>query len=646
MILDENKDIKNIPLDQNLDLNINKDQSININPNLNPDQAKPIEQEQEKDPFKILNIPNYILPYKKEKRKHLFEARALYLTLSYFSENQINNLKRFINYRNQFEYYYIGLRENTDEFIVNLKDETIDPFLFNTQLNSMSLITYYPYKLMLNKLANILMKNGKKNIAFKILFEFFELLKKNLIISNPIPSFMHLLFRNIVPILRGKTIGFRNKKIIGVRLSISKRISITIKTFLKGLQNHKMPASYALLTEYLNLFKGKSYLQAYNKKMLEEIEEHKLFKALKSKHINFRDTTIFNKIMLPENESNLITETSAFNLDNILNIDWENFDKIIYDLKIINLYESLSLQRVILKKLKEYVILKYSLHSKTNTKVLSINHNLISKYNLMRKHKRCEYDFLLPDYLLKNKFQKNIKFIFVKGQPVAEKILTPQEMLNNQNRRAKLLFDKLTWVRLRKIAYESQEVTLQYFYNSPKTYIVADDNNKFNALKRNPDYPKIYINTKKIMDYVYHNFNNFHYFPCFISELERRLDKTIFNNLSEEDLLCLFMGYNPKLINLSLDKKYFRDIPKIMRSFKRANVWSLDAKTKKTMKQFNDELDLLSYNKKIQPVNPESNAYNKPITEPLYVNNIKEKRKEYLRRQEKKELEKKKIKNT
>lgn len=491
MILDENKDIKNIPLDQNLDLNINKDQSIDINPNLNLDQAKPIEQEQEKDPFKILNIPNYILPYGKEKRKHLFEARALYLTLSYFSENQINNLKRFINYRNQFEYYYMGLRENTDEFIVNLKDETIDPFLFNTQLNSISLITYYPYKLMINKLANILMKNGKKNIAFKILFEFFELLKKNLIISNPIPSFMHLLFRNIVPILRGKTIGFRNKKIIGVRLSISKRISITIKTFLKGLQNHKMPASYALLTEYLNLFKGKSYLQAYNKKMLEEIEEHKLFKALKSKHINFRDTTIFNKIMLPENESNLVTETSAFNLDTILNIDWENFDKIIYDLKIINLYESLSLQRVILKKLKEYVILKYSLHSKTNTKVLSINHNLISKYNLMRKHKRCEYDFLLPDYLIKNKFQKNIKFIFVKGQPVAEKLLTPKEILNNQNRRAKLLFDKLTWVRLRKIAYESQEVTLQYFYNSAKTYIVADDNNKFNALKRNPDYPKI-----------------------------------------------------------------------------------------------------------------------------------------------------------
>lgn len=640
MILDENKDKKNIPVD----LNINKDQSLNINPNINPDQANPIEQEPEKDPFKILNIPNYILPYGKEKRKQLFEARALYLTLSYFSENQINNLKRFINYRNQFEYYYMGLRENTDEFIVNLKDETRDPFLFNTQLNSMSLITYYPYKLMLNKLANILMKNGKKNIAFKILFEFFELLKKNLIISNPIPSFMHLLFRNIVPILRGKTIGFRNKKIIGVRLSISKRISITIKTFIKGLQNHKMPASFALLTEYLNLFKGKSYLQAYNKKMLEEIEEHKLFKALKSKHINFRDTTIFNKIMLPENESNLVTETSAFNLDTILNIDWENFDKIIYDLKIINLYESLSLQRVILKKLKEYVILKYSLHSKTNTKVLSINHNLIAKYNLIRKHKRCEYDFLLPDYLIKNKFQKNIKFIFVKGQPVAEKLLTPQEILNNQNRRAKLLFDKLTWVRLRKIDYESQEVTLQYFYNSAKTYIVADYNNKFNAFKRNPDYPKIYINTKKIMEYVYQNFNNFHYFPCFISELERRLDKTIFNNLSEEDLLCLFMGYNPKLINLSLDKKYFIDIPKIMRSFKRANVWSLDAKTKKTMKQFNDELDLLSYNKRIQPVNPESNAYNKPITESLYVNNIKDKRKEYLRYQEKKELEKKKKK--
>jgi len=48
MILDENKDIKNIPLDQNLDLNINKDQSININPNLNPDQAKPLEQEQKR----------------------------------------------------------------------------------------------------------------------------------------------------------------------------------------------------------------------------------------------------------------------------------------------------------------------------------------------------------------------------------------------------------------------------------------------------------------------------------------------------------------------------------------------------------------------------------------------------------------------
>ena len=119
-------------------------------------------------------------------------------------------------------------------------------------------------------------------------------------------------------------------------------------------------------------------------------------------------------------------------LSNLLKIDWDNFNEIVFGLKIINLYEICEFQSKILNMLKEYVITKYILNN--NSKVIRcINQSLIEKYDLKNKHKVVEFSFLDPqcEYLKKISFEKNSKFIFSKGIPIKEKPLTKMEIVKN-----------------------------------------------------------------------------------------------------------------------------------------------------------------------------------------------------------------------
>lgn len=565
------------------------------------------------NPFIKLNIPNNLLPFPDHIRNKLFEVRDLYLALSDLTEEQLFKLKTYLLFRGNVENYYRDQRYNKKHFIVYKKrKKNFNKFLFNSQLSTKVLFSYRPYYLMFNKLANLLMKQGKKTIAIKILFKFFELLKQKNLVSNPLASLMYFLFQNIVPVVKGKVIGFKKKKTLGIRLSISKRISITLKTFIKGLLTHKMPAHYALIVEYFNLLRGKSFLHAFNTKMIKDIEDLKLFKAIRNKSLNFKDPVIFKKYILPESRGFSQGPNPAFSLDNILNIDWKNLDKIIYDLRLINLYEVVDFQKQVLSQLKRYVILKYFLIGRPNT---GISKELKGKYNLYKKHKVFTYKFFGKNYIKKNKKAQNFKFFFGKGKE-RHKIksfrpLTFTEKLENITKRAKIIFSCLIEDQYRKMTSDKKYLKVSFFGHS-KSYIVADKANKFAYISNNPDYSKLQIDHQDINKYVLKNLNNYQFFLGFVYELFKRIDLTLFNNLTEEDFLLFFMGNNPKLINLNLQPHYFADIPKIQEKFRFSKIWSLTDNIKNQSTLLNETLSKLNINTlNLSPSG--SNAFNNPI---------------------------------
>lgn len=564
------------------------------------------------DPFIQYNIPDSLLPYSDEVRKQLFKVRNLYLALSNLTDEQLFKLKIFLIIRGDVEGYYKSQRYDKNHFIV-YKKKKFDNFLFNSQLSTKVLFSYRPYYLMFHKLANLLMKEGKKTIAIKILFKFFELLKKKNLVSNPISSLMFFLFQNIVPVIKGRVIGFKKKKTLGVRLSVAKRISITLKTFIKGLVNHKMPAHYALIVEYFNLIRGKSFLHAHNTKMIKDIEDLKLFKAIRNKKLNFKNPDVFKKHILPESRGLNQGKDPAFFLESILNIDWKNLDKIIYDLRLVNLYEVVYFQKYVLMQLKRYTILKYCLIGKRN---LGISETLKLKYNIQSTHKLFTYQFFHKKYVLRHKKYQQYKYKFNKGKVLSVRPLSINETLENLAKKARIIFSQLIESQFRKMTSDKKYLKVNFFGNS-KSYIVADKANKFAYISNNPDYSTVQINHQNINTYVLKNMNNYEFFLSFVYELFKRINITIFNNLTEEDFLLFFRGENPKLINLNLDKFAFKDIYKIKNHFEECKLWSLNDNIKKQSTLLNETLSKLNIN--ILDVLPSStNAFNNPIKTNIY----------------------------
>jgi ribosomal protein S7 len=529
-------------------------------------------------PLKRFKIPKHILNFPTNKRYYLYNVRFLYLTLSEFSENYLQKLKQYVERVKYNKAKINKVRNNRKLHIVDFpKKLNVSNFRFNREFNSLELYSYLPYNLIINKLANIMMKHGKKEIALRILLDAFEILKRELHISDPIDSLAMLLFSNMVPMIKTKTIGFKNKKLIGIPISTEKRISITFKTFVKGITQHKMPVVYGFITEFFNLIIGKSYLHTYNVKILKEIQEHKLFKYL---GINIPKTTVDEEEILlqtkikPEIEGFDTSENAEMTLSNLLKIDWDNFNEIVFGLKIINLYEICEFQSKILNMLKEYVITKYILNN--NSKVIRcINQSLIEKYDLKNKHKVVEFSFLDPqfEYLKKISFEKNSKFIFSKGIPIKEKPLTKMEIVKNlKNRALKLVIENIEDHR-REVIDEDKFVDFNFFGFNSK-FSCTGHNTKLDFFKNHPDYPGIYITLKVVNAYRKANLNNFNYFPCFVYELFSRLNENVKANLSEEDFLMLFIDKNENLINLELDKEQFIDIPEIYDFFDYWNFWT------------------------------------------------------------------------
>lgn len=509
--------------------------------------------------FKSLNIPDNILPFSRKKRHYIFKIRKLYLTLGELSLEQIANVHKYLKERNIFESIIIKLEKQT-----NIKyTELNNPVLF----------------LMYNKLANNLMYNGKKSIVFFHLNKAISYIKERFNIKKPLSLLLELLYYNLVPIIKTRVLF--NNKILGSYITIYQRVCLTIKNFVKGIKMHKKPLYISIVQEFLDLFRGVSYLNKYNEKIVKDIEEHKLYKFLELEEDEL--------ILFPEqvdNDSDLDNDSEIYDIDNIKNIDWLNFDNILKDLNYIILLEKINFQKKILKNFKYYIILKYFIDlSKRNE--LDIEPDLIRKYDLYEKHAVFTYPYFDDNYLLNLKKDKDYIDLTTKKKIIkykeTENILVYNEdiKVSNLNKREKKEILKLK-LKYSLGLYKNQ---LQRLNNRNYDYylILETKTSKIKKYKKgkfdfvfweyifNPAYLHLQIDKEDIDLYVKKNINNFKYFPLFMAELRSRNNTA--SNLTNEDILLLFMDENPNLINLDLKQEEFQDIENIYYLFENCDIW-------------------------------------------------------------------------
>nr|BDB10234.1 hypothetical protein [Actinophrys sol] len=525
------------------------------------------------------NIPDELLPFKNKIRKHIFSIRNLYLTVASLSEYQIIKIKNFIQEK---IYLKKNLKYNcSSDFPIKLKKKKKlklkqTSIELNSQLNYYYLYNYGPYNVLLHKMANLLMKHGHKSKAFKILLKFFEILKLKLHISNPFETLIYLLFYNLVPIIHVRSSNKQSKKPIGIPIDIIKRLGITLKVFIKGVSNYKMPIEYALVSEYLSLLNKTSYLQEYNKKILKEIQVNKLYKCL-----NLQDSEDNSPKMslTPEMDSLLEENNPECTLENLVTIDWENFGIIVQHCKVINAYESYLFQQVLLLNFKRYLILRYSANFISFSLESTLPDELIIKYKLNDIHKVFTYDYLDKEYLVKRrktlKINENkFKILYDENDPtkIIGKILLNKDQIEDRNYGVlNVEIDKIVAAYTRRAIFEPKFRDIRY--NGRKfTYEVSDYKNKFMYYKNNPEYSHLTITDDEIMNYVVNNMFNFEYFPIFVKELARIFSLDL-NIISEEDLLLLFLGTNNNFINLKINKNLLNDIPGMLELLDYDNIW-------------------------------------------------------------------------
>lgn len=542
--------------------------------------------------LKYEDIPKELLPFNIEKRKHLFSIRNLYLAISSLSEYQILKIKEFIKEKlflaEKLKFNY------SNDFPIEFKDDNKISDIsikYNSQLNYYYLYNYGPYNVLLNKLANLLMKNGHKSKALKILLKFFEILKLKLHINNPFETLIYLLFYNLVPIIQVRNPNKRSKKLIGVPLDIIKRLGLTFKVFIKGVSNYKMPIEYALVSEYLSLLNNTSYLQEHNKKTLKEIQVNKLYKCL-----NLKDSEDNSKVSLtPEMDSLLAESNPEFTLKNLIEIDWDAFDIIVQHCKVINAYESYLFQQVLVLIFKRYIILKYSLISNLNSLESILPKELIYKYDLNEIHKTFAYEYLDNEYLIKRRKKLKInedkyKILYDPNDPtkiIGKSLLTKDEIEDRNYGFLNVEIDKIVAAYTRRAVFENEILNIK-FNGIEFSYKVSDSKNKFIFYQTSPKYSHLKISNKDIVSYVVNNMFNFEFFPIFCQELSRRFG---LSGISEEDLLLLFLGTNNNFIDLKININLVKDIPGISELLHYENIWkneSFDTEASDSDNAFDD----------------------------------------------------------
>lgn len=336
-----------------------------------------------------------------KKNKIINSIRPVYFTLSELSENKRKEFQmilkqKFLSFKNLYKNLQI-----TTERIVNFPTKNfIFNNIFNKRLNIYYLYRNIPNKLFLKKFSNILMIHGKRSVAMRLLLKFFEILKLKFKMSDPISFLKFFIFKNLVPVIKSKIVGFKKKKVIGISLSIYKRIGMTLKLFIKGAQLYNHPIILGLLIEFLKLMKKNSYLQITNQKTISDIKTFKLYKFLQIQPNNLLpEQKLLTSFFFKKKRLMFIKSFKNFSLLKLMKVDWLNFDKIIEKLNIQNNINKFTRQNLILKAIKNSIVEKYI------------------KVNQQFYYFKKELKFYLHEYVLKFLTENDFKNFFEDQNP-------------------------------------------------------------------------------------------------------------------------------------------------------------------------------------------------------------------------------------
>jgi ribosomal protein S7 len=293
-----------------------------------------------------------------KSKNFVIQLKKAYLFLSELSQSQLNDFRDTVlkkNYELKSQYKY--LKATSQNIIVFSTKDIYNNHNFNKGFNSYYLYRDLTNKLFLKKLLNILMIHGKRSVATRILFKFFEILKLKFKISNPIRLLKYYIFKNLVPVIQTKVVGFKTQKVVGISLSIFKRIGISLKLFVKGAKMYNHPIVLGLLIEFLKFSKKKTFLQISNKKTLNDIKKNNLYKYLQLNPNSVLPEKKFLNSVLPKN-----LKKNLFTLSTLIKINWGNFNTIVYKLKLENSKKIQIRQFLILEQLKSYILKKHNLN--------------------------------------------------------------------------------------------------------------------------------------------------------------------------------------------------------------------------------------------------------------------------------------------
>lgn len=344
MVLKENKNNKDSINLKDLNTNLNKKIKNKEEYNLKLKKLQELQELQEKKKNKIIN-----------------SIRPVYFTLSELSENKRKEFQMILKQKIlSFKNLYKNLQITTERIVNFPTKNFIFNNIFNKRLNLYYLYRNIPNKLFLKKISNILMIHGKRTVAMRLLLKFFEILKLKFKMSDPISFLKFFIFKNLVPVIKSKIVGFKKKKVIGISLSIYKRIGMTLKLFIKGAQLYNYPIILGLLIEFLKLMKKSSYLQITNQKTISDIKTFKLYKFLQIQPNNLLPeqkllTSFFFK---KKRRLIFIKSFKNFSILKLMKVDWLNFDKIIEKLNIQNNINKFTRQNLILKAIKNSIVEK------------------------------------------------------------------------------------------------------------------------------------------------------------------------------------------------------------------------------------------------------------------------------------------------
>lgn len=317
--------------------------------------------------YKLLK--KYLLNYEYNKRKKIIEEKHLYFYLASLPVEQRKFLYIYlekISKKDKAE-DLIFLKNKSKQMVYLSKVNSEKNRIINENINYLFLFRHLPNSMFLNKLLNLLMYKGKKMIAYNIILNFFEILKLKFHISNPIKLLMHFIYLNLVPIMKTKQVGYKNKKVLGINLTPYKRVSISLKLFVKGARTHQVPIVTGLIMEFFNFLKKSTTLQKFNELTLKEIVANNLHKFLK-----VQDSDLMPELTILQN--------SQVSFQNLYLLEWQDLGYIMFELHKISYAMKLHYQQKILFLLKIYVLLHYS--NKVNNSQPLPYYPFLKNYNI------------------------------------------------------------------------------------------------------------------------------------------------------------------------------------------------------------------------------------------------------------------------